>query len=77
MATCGTCHREIIWATSPPEEGCAPIALDKVERYDGPGRYTLHYPAGGGRPNAIPILNPGYFAGYTPHREVCGKGTAR
>lgn len=72
MATCGNCQREIIWATSPEGD---PLKLEKTETYDGPGRFTLHFPAGGGRPNAIAILNPGHFAGYRPHDEVCGRGT--
>lgn len=71
MATCGTCRREITWATDP--EGNT-IALDKAESYDGPDRFTLHHPEGGGRPNAVPILRKG-FAGYLPHKQTCGQGT--
>jgi len=70
MAACGKCHREIIWATGPDGEV---LKLEVAASYDGPGRFTLHFPAGGGRPNAIPLLRPGYFAGYRPHDAVCGQ----
>lgn len=70
MPTCGHCQREIVFATG--EDG-KPIALDKLETYEGE-RYTLMH-QGTKRPTAIPITRPGYFAGYRPHDSTCGKGT--
>lgn len=70
MATCGSCHREITWATGPDGEA---LALDKTASYDGPDRFTLHYPEGGGRPNAIPVTVDRHFSGYRPHAAVCGE----
>lgn len=72
MATCGTCQREITWATDPEGE---PIALDKAASYDGRGRFTLSYPEPDGRPLATPVQRPGPFAGYPRHADVCGRGT--
>lgn len=71
MATCGTCHREITWTTGPDGK---PLALDKLPSFDGPDRFTLQFPEGGGRPNAIPITVDRYFSGYKRHELSCGQG---
>lgn len=70
MAACGTCHREITWAIDPQGDR---IALDKAESYDGPDRFTLQFPEGGGTPNAIPITVDRGFAGYRRHELSCGQ----
>lgn len=72
MATCGTCHREITWAL---DESGEKIALDKLPTFDGPDRFTLQFPEGGGTPNAIPITVDRYHSGYRRHEASCGKPT--
>ena len=72
MATCGTCQREITWAIDPDGQK---VALDKLPTFDGPDRFTLQHPEGGGIPNAIPITVDRYFSGYRRHALSCGKPT--
>ena len=73
MATCGTCQREITWALD--SEGNK-IALDKLPTFDGPDRFTLQFPEGGGTPNAIPITVDRNHSGYRRHEKSCGQPTA-
>lgn len=70
MATCGTCHREVRWAL---EESGEKIALDTLPTFDGPDRFTLQFPKGGGTPTAIPILTDRYHSGYRRHSLTCNQ----
>lgn len=72
MATCGTCGREIIWATDPHGET---IAIDKTTSIKGEDRYTLEFPdvLRGGRPDATPIARDREFAAHPAHASICGQ----
>lgn len=70
MASCGTCGREIIWATI---DSGGTIALDKATALKGEGRYALEFPEGGGRPMAAPLPGDREFRAHTAHGQTCGK----
>lgn len=70
MARCGTCQREIVWAST---EGSAREAFDTVPSIKGPNRFRLEFPEGGGMPFAEPMREDREFRGYTLHSTTCGQ----